>query len=100
MKILIASLMLIFSSFSYAMGEDDIFVTDNMDNGKIFLLSDKCPLSGSEGARISVTTSPDFYIIGCWFLYEGSIFVVWLPENGEPVKSEYDPEIFLLEKLL
>ena len=100
MKILIAIFILVFSSLSYAMDESDIFVADSEDGGKILLLSQKCPLRGSEGARISIATTKDYYIIGCWFPYEESIFAIWLPENVEPIRSEYDPEDFLLEKLL
>lgn len=100
MKSLIISFLLVFSALSYAMGEHDIFVADSQDGGKIMLLSEKCPLRGSEGARISITITKDYYIMGCWFLYEESIFVIWLPENGAPVKREYNPEDFLLEKLL
>jgi hypothetical protein len=100
MKSLIVSFLLVFSALSYAMGEHDIFVADSEDGGKILLLSQKCPLRGSEGARISIATTKDYYIIGCWFPYEESIFAIWLPENVEPIRSEYDPEDFLLEKLL
>lgn len=100
MKSLIVSFLLIFSTLSYAMSEHDILVADSEDGGKIMLLSEKCPLRGSEGARISIAITKDYYVMGCWFLYRESIFAIWLPENVAPIKSEYDPEDFLLEKLL
>ena len=52
------------------------------------------------GGDQSIEITKDYYIVGCWFPYEESIFAIWLPEKVEPIRSEYNPEDFLLEKLL
>ena len=100
MKTFIATLLLSITSISFAMNDYDIFVAKNGKGGEIFLLSDECPIPGSEGARVSVTTYQNYLVVGCWFFYQEKIYAVWLPEGEEPVKSEYNPEIFTLEKLL
>jgi len=100
MKSFIAALLILFSSASWAMDENDVFVTENDAGGMIYLLPDECPIQGSKGAKVSVTVYNQYFVVGCWFFYDEKIFVLWLPENGEPVKSQYDPEIFVLEKNL
>lgn len=100
MKKFMASLLFLFSTSVFAMSESDIYVTENMDGGKIYLFADKCPLRGSEGARISMTFGQGFFSVGCWFVYGDKLYVLWLPEGSDPVKAEYDPEIFRLEKVL
>lgn len=100
MKHFLFVVALFFSSLSFAMNEDDVFVTENADGSLIYLMSDECPVQGSKGARVSLILMPDFFIIGCWFLYNERVNVIWFPNSSQPVKSIYDPKIFILERLL
>ena len=100
MKTLVASVLFFFSTITFAMSDDDVYITENDAGGEIILISDECPIAGSKGARISITTFEDTYVVGCWFFYKEMIHIIWLPENSDPVKSSYDPEIFILEKKL
>lgn len=100
MKKLIAIAVFLFSSMAFAMGENDLFITENQSGGEIILFPENCPVDGSEGARVALTTMKDGYVLGCWFLYENVINVFWFPSDGTPVHSIYDPEIFNLEKTI
>lgn len=100
MKHFIAAITILFSSFTFAMSEDSIFVTENEFGGQIFLLSNECPLDGSKGARISIMTVPGAVIYGCWFFYQGHIYAIWFLNETTPIKRQYDPEDFRLEKTL
>ena len=100
MKTFIATLLSFISISCFAMNDNDVFVSNLEPDGKILLFSGTCPLPGSKDARISLIVTENNVIPGCWFLYEESVYAVWLPPGIDPVKSKYDPENFELEKLL
>jgi hypothetical protein len=100
MKNLMIAVLIFFSGSVFAMGEDDVYVTDNDAGGKIYLFSYQCPVPGLSDARVSLTTSQQHGILGCWALYDNKVIVVWFPEESDPVKAVYEPDDFSLEKTL
>jgi hypothetical protein len=100
MKNLIAIILVFFTSSIFAMGDNDVYVTDNDAGGKIYLFFDQCPVSGLSDAKVSLTTLNTYGILGCWIFYDAKIYVIWFPEGNNTVESVYDPDIFILEKLL
>ena len=100
MKYILASFLILFSSLSIAVSDDDVYVTANRDGGKIYLFNDDCPVTGLESTNISMTTSKTRTTFGCWISNRDQIFVVWFPDNSDPLTTIYETEIFDLEKLI
>lgn len=99
MKSFIASVLLLFSSFSFAMSDSDVFVAD--DSGlKIILVSDNCPIKGAELARISFAVYGSKLMVGCWIVSNDKVYIIWVPDNQQPIQSVYDVDIFKLEKIV
>jgi hypothetical protein len=99
-KYIIASFLILFSSLSFAVSDDDVYVTDNQDGGKIYLFNVVCPVTGLESTHISMATSGSSITFGCWLNNADQIFVVWFPDNSDPLTVIYENEFFVLEKLI
>lgn len=100
MKKLIAVLILFFSSFSFAMSDTDVFVARDPSGFKIVLVSDSCPVPGLEGSRISFARYENQLAVGCWFVKDSEVNILWLPKEHDPIIMKYDIKIFSLEKLV
>lgn len=100
MKKLIAVLTLFFSSYSFAMSDSDVFVGTDPSGLKIALISEKCPLEGAEIARIAFAFYGNKIIIGCWFVMNDKVNILWVPDNSEPIRTSHDVDIFVLEKIV
>ena len=100
MKYIIASFLILFSSLSIAVSADDVYVTANRDGGKIYIFNVDCPVTGLENTNFSMTTSKTSTTFGCWISNGDQIFVVWFPDNSDPLTAIYETRIFDLEKLI
>lgn len=100
MRSFIASVLLLFSSFSFAMSDSDVFVATDVSGLKIFLVSNSCPIIGAENARIAIMSYENKMIVGCWFLANREVNILWVPDNHEPFKTTHDINIFALEKMI
>ena len=100
MKKFIASTLVFFSSFSFAMSDSDVFVASDESGLKIVLVSDKCPIQGLSSARISFAIFKNKLMVGCWFISGDKVNVLWVPNNEQPIESIYDVDICKLEKIV
>tara|TARA_R110000803_G_scaffold160245_1_gene224249 strand:+ start:200 stop:502 length:303 start_codon:yes stop_codon:yes gene_type:complete len=100
MKIVAATLLILIFSVSFAMKADEVLVTKNQSGGFISLTFDECPIPELYGARVAVTTSSKEVVLGCWFVLDDKIIVIWFPEKSPPVKFEYEFFDFKVEKLI
>jgi hypothetical protein len=79
--------------------DHEVLVTENDMGGHIILTSYTCPMVQMSESFVAVTTSTDFVVYGCWFLYDNQIFVAWVTPEGLH-RAQYDPELFRPEKVL
>lgn len=100
MKTVLAALLILMYSVSFAMRADEVLVTKNQAGGSISLMPDECPNPELYEARAAVTTSVGEVVLGCWIVSDDKIIVIWFPEKSPPVKFEYEFFDFKVEKLI
>jgi hypothetical protein len=79
--------------------DHEVLVAKNDAGGIIMLTSYDCPIDAMKGSKISVIVQSDFQVYGCWFVMDQIVYVAWFYE-GRVHKVEYDPGIFVREKVL
>ena len=97
MKQLLAIVLLFFTTSVLA---DDVAVMQNETGGQIVLTRQECPVAGAADFRFAYTTSPDFYVYGCWQLRPNTreVHVFWAIPGGETRYEVYDSANFKLAK--
>lgn len=80
--------------------DHEVWVTNNEVGGRIILTNAECPVAEMKGSKISmIAQPPDVVVYGCWFTLEGLIFIAWYYQ-GQVYKGQYDPAIFVKERVL
>jgi opacity protein-like surface antigen len=98
LKTLFVMAALCFSSAQAA--DHEVWVTKNELGGTIILTGAECPVAEMKGSKISmIAQAPDTVVYGCWFVLENVIFVAWFYQ-GQVHKGQYDPAIFVKERVL
>jgi len=98
LKTLFVMAALSFSSVYAANSE--VWVTKNEVGGTIILTGAECPVAEMKGSKISmIAQPPDTVIYGCWFMLENVIFIAWF-HQGQVHKGQYDPAVFVKERML
>jgi hypothetical protein len=90
--------VLSFNTLSYA-NDHEVLVARNELGTRITLTNHDCHIKELKGSKIAVTSDTIKQVFGCWFKYNGKIYAAWFYE-GNVYKEEYDPSVFVTEKLL
>jgi hypothetical protein len=87
MKMLIAALVLLLPSVSFA----DLMMMQNQGGGFVVLSKESCPLEhdDSKPLYLAVTTSETLQVPGCWFFQDMTVHVIWFQQGQDPVEAEY-----------
>lgn len=96
MKAIIAAILLTISVSVFA---SDIYVQKNSLGGEIVLTEQACPFSDAKRFSYAYTQFEEIKIIGCWFVFQKAVHIVWQVPSG-PEHKEYDPVDFTLQKII
>ena len=96
MKIIIAAILLALSSGVFA---SDIYMQKNSLGGEIILTEQACPFPDAEKFLFAYTQFEELRIVGCWFVFQNVVHVVWQAPSG-PEHREYNPADFTLQKII